>query len=334
MPREVPEPRFIEIGLPPCPVVAEPKDLTWQRVTEFLRSRELAANTRKTYERNLQQFYTWLEQKPWHEVTHRDIDRYKRYLKALPSKHGGTLSPATINQSLATLKSFFKWLVVKDYISRNPTVTVELLKEPPKLPDDLMEEQVEQMFAALSYRGDSEIRDRAILHLLFHGHRAGEVSTLNIRHYDGQRVQIEGAKWGSDGLIPLKPEAIFALDTYFDWLVRNGFSTEPDAPMFVSLSDNSRGKRLGYSGIYDLIKALAEAAGLDNIHPHQIRHTFAVDLLLSGMNPMFAKRLMRNRSDRSFARYGDRALQIMTEEAFRKTYGEKSVQPFPSEENT
>ncbi|MEO1744746.1 MAG: phage integrase N-terminal SAM-like domain-containing protein [Cyanobacteria bacterium J06629_9] len=93
MSREVPEPRFIEIGLPPRPVVAEPKDLTWQRVTEFLRSRELAANTHKTYERNLQQFYTWLEQKPWREVTHRDIDRYKQYLKALPSKRGGTLSP-------------------------------------------------------------------------------------------------------------------------------------------------------------------------------------------------------------------------------------------------
>ena len=216
MPREVPEPRFIEIGQSPRPVVAESKDLTWQRVTKFLRSRELAANTRKTYERNLQQFYTWLKQKPWHEVPHRDIDRYKQYLKVLPSKRGGTLSPATINQALATLKSFFKWLVVKDYISRNPTVTVELLKEPPKPPDALMEKQVEQMFAALSYRGELEMRDRAILHLLFHGHRAGEVSTLNISHYDGRRVHIKDAKWASDRLIPLKPDAITALTPTWD----------------------------------------------------------------------------------------------------------------------
>ncbi|MEO1744745.1 MAG: hypothetical protein AAFR99_23465 [Cyanobacteria bacterium J06629_9] len=42
-----------------------------------------------------------------------------------------------------------------------------------------MEEQVEQMFAALSYRGESEILDRAILHLLFHGHRGGE-SALSV----------------------------------------------------------------------------------------------------------------------------------------------------------
>ena len=216
MPREVPEPRFIEIGQPPRLTAVEPSDLTWQRVIEFLSSRELAANTIKTYERNLQQFCTWLEQKPWHEVTHRDIERYKRYLKALPSKRGGTLSPTTINQSLATLKSFFKWLVVMDYITRNPTVTVELLKEPPKPPDDLLEEQVEQMFAALSYRGELEMRDRAILHLLFHGHRAGEVSTLNISHYDGRRVHIKDAKWASDRLIPLKPDAITALTPTWD----------------------------------------------------------------------------------------------------------------------
>ena len=44
-----------------------------------------------------------------------------------------------------------------------------------------------------------------------------------------------------------------------------------------------------YSGIYDLIEALTEAAGLENIHPHQTRHT-AVDMLPSDMNPMFAKR--------------------------------------------
>ncbi|MEO0759728.1 MAG: tyrosine-type recombinase/integrase [Cyanobacteria bacterium J06648_16] len=56
-----------------------------------------------------------------------------------------------------------------------------------------------------------------------------------------------------------------------------------EAPLFISLSNNSRGRRLGYSGIYDLIKALAEAAGLESINPHRTRHTFAVDLLLSGV---------------------------------------------------
>ena len=105
--REMPKPQFIEVGRSVSLPSAPPADLNWQRVEEFLRVRELAENTRKVYERQLRQFSEWA-QKPWPQVTHRDIDRYKQHLKELPSKRGGSLSPATINQSINSLKSFFK----------------------------------------------------------------------------------------------------------------------------------------------------------------------------------------------------------------------------------
>ena len=318
--REVPEPRFIEIGRAPIPPPAPPEDFAWLRVVEFLRARELADNTRRAYERQLQQFYTWSHQKPWDQVIHRDIDRYKLHLKRQVGRSGEALAPATINQALATLKSFFKWLTVKDYIARNPTLTVELVKELPKPPADLPQKQVNLLFDALKFRGESEVRDLALLQVLAHGLRACEVCRLNIGDYKERKLNVRDAKWGSDGLVPLKPDAISALDSYLGWLVRNGFQTAPDAPLFISLSNNGKGKRLGYSGVYGLVKDLAMVHELEGVHPHRMRHTFATSLVAAGMNPLLAKRAVRIRSDKVFARYSNRALDLKMEEAFDELY--------------
>ena len=219
------------------------------------------------------------------------------------------------------MKSFFKRLTVKDYISRNPTLTIEQVKDAPKPPKDLDETEFNVLFDALNYRGESEVRDLAILQLLSHGLRAGEVSALNIEDYDGKRVQILGAKWGSDGKVPLKPEAIAALDSYLGWLVREGFATTPASPLFVSLSKNSRGKRLSYQGIYNLVKELAAIGELEDVHPHRLRHTCATSLVAQGMDTLLAKRLVRIKSDRVFSRYSDRALDMQMEAAFDELYG-------------
>ncbi|EKU97000.1 site-specific recombinase XerD [Leptolyngbya sp. PCC 7375] len=120
MARDIPEPIFIEFGQAAKGLVRVAEDLGWQRVVEFLRSRELSASTLKAYERQIRIFYSWTQNKPWQNITHRDIDRYKQHLKNRPSKRGGSLAPTTINQALATLKSFFKWLTVKDYMAYGP----------------------------------------------------------------------------------------------------------------------------------------------------------------------------------------------------------------------
>ena len=117
-------------------------------------------------------------------------------------------------------------------------------------------------------------------------------------------------------------EAIAALDSYLGWLVRQGIATTPESPLFVSLSRNSRGYRLGYRGIYDLVKALAAVGELDDVHPHRLRHTCATSLVAQGMDTILAKRLVRIKSDRVFARYSDRALDMKMEEAFEQMYGE------------
>jgi len=92
----VPEIVVLESGrAQPQQKLVKSADLRSVRVEEFFRSRELAANTRKAYERELQQFMLWTD-KPWHDVTHRDLDRYKAYLQSSPSARGGKPAAAAV----------------------------------------------------------------------------------------------------------------------------------------------------------------------------------------------------------------------------------------------
>ncbi|MEO0769150.1 MAG: tyrosine-type recombinase/integrase, partial [Cyanobacteria bacterium J06649_4] len=163
------------------------------------------------------------------------------------------------------------------------------------------------------------IRDTAIFALLKHGLRAKEVSKLNVGDYGGQSVQVRDAKWRSDGAVPLSPNARQALDSYLGWCVRKGFDTAPDEPLFRSLSRNGYGKRLGYWGIYEMIKDLAAITeSTENVHPHRLRHTFGTQLVMGDVQPDYARKLMRIKSPVTFERYTKRAVEKKAEDAFNE----------------
>lgn len=324
MAASIPVPKVIVLG-PGRSKQQEPTkiaDLRWSWVEEFFRSRELALNTRKAYEQELKRFLLWTE-KPWHTITHRDVDRYKEHLQSSTSARGGKPAAATVNRALSTLQSFFKWLTAKDYIPRNPTLTLEKPKSDPELPQELKAVEVEALYGALEYRGATETRDTALLRVLEHGLRGSEVAALNVGDYDGTRLQIRQAKSGSVGSVPLFKEARRALDAYLGWRVRQGIPTDRDAPLFLSCSNNSKGKRLSYRGIYRMIEELAAIAGVEDCHPHRLRHTFATKLVMKGMDTMLARQLTRHKSESSFARYSKRALELQAHQQFYEMFGEE-----------
>jgi integrase/recombinase XerD len=79
------------------------------------------------------------------------------------------------------------------------------------------------------------------------------------------------------------------------WIQTQGALCVSD-PMLVSHSPKNQGQRLGYQGIYYIVKDLAASAGLENIHPHRGRHTFASRLIEDGMYAYLAMQLTRHRS--------------------------------------
>ena len=130
----------------------EPADFRWGFVEEFLRSRELSDNTKKAYTRNLRAFLDWTD-KSLLEITARDLNRYKEHLKTKPSRRGGTLSNATINQTLGSLQSWFTWLTKMDYIEKNPALKIEQLKIDPPKALEWSKEEITALFDALTERG-------------------------------------------------------------------------------------------------------------------------------------------------------------------------------------
>jgi integrase/recombinase XerD len=159
--------------------------------------------------------------------------------------------------------------------------------------------QVEALVMALEERGETAQRDAAIVCLLFFaGLRANEVSGLDVGDYNGVEVLIRAAKHDSTGRVPVNRQTDEAIREYLleRWVQTQGALLSESDPMFVSCSPKTMGQRLGYQGIYYMVKDLGKAAGLANIHPHRGRHTFASRLIEDGMDAYLAMQLTRHRS--------------------------------------
>lgn len=306
----VPEPKFVLIdALTESPKPSPIEDFRLVRVNEYFRSMELSANSERAYRRSLSRFLGWTD-KGWHILKHQDLDRYKEYLKELE------LSNATICQELAALKSFFNWLTIKDYITKDPTLTLIKPKIKPTTPQELSEEQVDALFAAIEKRGWHRTRDEALLRVLEHGLRASEITALDVKDYDGKRLHITEAKKDSVGFVPLLSEARIAIDAYIEWRAVEGMDVGKNSALFLSHSNRSKGKRLTYNGLYDIVKVYSKLAELEKCYPHRLRHTLATNLALSGMDSMLARRITRHRSEASYQRYSERGLDRKAEEQF------------------
>jgi len=166
--------------------IQTPLALRWIKVQEFLRSSSLSSNTRRTYERELKRFLNWTELH-WQELRSRHIGQYKEYLmEQIETDQKKPLSKNSINTALTALKSFFNWLSLTypEVLSANPTVGVKFEKVPIPPAQSLTPEQVQQVWEALEFLGETKQRDTVLVHILNHGLRAGEVVSLNLAAFD------------------------------------------------------------------------------------------------------------------------------------------------------
>ena len=288
------------------------------RVDEFMGARSLAANTQKAYRRELNRFLNWTE-KPLVKVNSRALVKYKEHLIK-------SLAPASVNRALSAVSSFFDWLVLAypDTFETNPVKPVSMLKLSSPQARDLNSNSVELLLKAVEQRSIvTRSRDKAILQVLLHGLRASEVAALNLGDYDGSRLYIRQAKDDSSGTVPLNKAGRAAINAYLQERRENKERFGAKKPLFLSKSPvPGKPQRLGYQGIYYLIKDLGEIAGIDEINPHRMRHTFATNLVLKGIDSLHARTLTRHKSESSFKRYAKRALEAAAEKAFYQAIGE------------
>lgn len=300
-------------------------DIRWLKVREFINSGNLAPNTRKVYERELKRFLEWTELL-WGEIRPRHISQYKAYLmEEVRTDKDKPLSKSSVNSAIAALRSFFSWFAqtYPDLVPTNPAGGVKFEKIPLPPAQSLTAEQMQQVWEVLDYLGETRERDRALVHLLSHGLRAGEIVALNVGAFDGKLLFLADTKTNEPRLVPLRKQSRQALQQYLTWREQQGEVLKSDRPLLLSHHVTRHEQRLSYHGIYFAVEKIGELAKIPKLHPHQFRHTFATDLLLQGVDPTHARRLTGHKSEKAFKRYTLRSEQQAAIAAFYRAFAEE-----------
>ena len=249
----------------------------------------MSANTLESYGRDLRDFFIELGGRGLGELSPRDLSQYVVGLKV---KRG--LAASTVTRHMATLRVFFRWAVAFKLLERDPT---ELLERPTKwkrLPDVVSPRQMKQLLAPAPAAGEGEekeaesegkemlrIRDRAIVELLYaSGLRASELATLGMGDYHPTLgvVRVTG-KGNKQRLVPVHATAKAAIAEYVDTVrVKLAARGGHNGMMFLS----RWGKPLERVAIWQIVKRVSKQKGLNDVHPHTLRHSFATHLLIGG----------------------------------------------------
>ena len=320
--KPVPNPVIVPITELKSKQTPKIKDLRILRFSEFLQARSLSENSAIAYKRDIQHFLDWCDTS-WVDVKPRQVAQFKDYLLRTED-NSRVLKDASVARILGTLKNFYNWLIRSGYVTIDPTIAVDLPKILEPEANNLSMEVVEKIFNAIETIRNPQ-RNLAIFGLLLHGLRASEVCGLNIRDYDGIRVDIKQAKAGSVGTVPLEGWCASLVDDYLGWLKANySGNLKPESPLFVSFSNRNSGKRISYDTVNKLCKQIGEIIGI-KFNAHQLRHTFATNLVLSGMSPYHSMTLMRQKSFRNFKRYAKAAERAAAEAEFNKVSNGGSI---------
>lgn len=233
-------------------------------------------NTLSSYLRDVTQYLRWLagEGLTPEQAAQSDVEAYIKNLS------GQGKSVATVTRSLASLKSFYNFLLVRQRVSLNPAKGLAPAKVERKLPHILTSKEVELFLEQPDPSDAKGCRDRAMLELLYAtGIRVSELIGLNLDHLNLSAGFVRCGSRGRERMIPLYPAAVRALEDYVSH-VRPQMIEHPDEPaLFVNMS----GERMSRQGFWKIIKHYQEKAGINkDITPHTLRHSFAAHLLENG----------------------------------------------------
>ena len=202
------------------------------------------------------------------------------------------LSRSSIQRTLATLKSFFKFLHNRDIIPGNPAASVAFPKRERKLPHFLTVKQVNTLLD-FPLEKFIDFRDRALLELFYSsGARVSELVTADYSDCDLKNAALR--VWGKGSVERFVFLTGDSVDTMEQYLVERkkkfGSITEP---LFV----NNRGERITQRGIFYTLEKRAGQVGFPGkLTPHMLRHSFATEMMNQGADLRAVQEMLGHRS--------------------------------------
>ena len=259
------------------------RDFIKEFLTYIQVEKGLARHSLESYRRDLFRLHTWANQndKQLAELTRADL---RKWIAGL-SREG--LAPASVARAVSATRGFFKFLMLDGHIKSHPAEDLDTPQRFSYLPKFLTEDEINRLLAAPDISTEEGIRDRAVLEIMYAtGLRVSEL--VGLKHTDVDLLAgliVCHGKGNKERRVPLGKSAIHWMQRYAAVKAAYGKQTPPN--VFVH-----RGKPFTRQLAWSMIKRHAENAGIKNVSPHTLRHSFATHLLQHGADSRSVQALL------------------------------------------
>ncbi|MGI8918524.1 MAG: site-specific tyrosine recombinase XerD [Pyrinomonadaceae bacterium] len=243
----------------------------------------LARHTLESYARDLARLQLWADKagKPLAELTRADLRKWIAHL----SRAG--LAPTSVARAVSAARGLFRFLMLDGHIKRHPTEDLDTPQRFAYLPQFLTEDEINQLLAAPDIATEEGVRDRALIEVMYAaGLRVSELTSLKQADVDVQSgLVVCHGKGSKERRVPIGKSAIHWLQQYS--AIRAGYGQPTSPNLFLN-----RGKPITRQFAWSMIKRYAIKAGVKDISPHTLRHSFATHLLQRGADSRSVQALL------------------------------------------
>ena len=244
---------------------------------DFLQNdKKLSNNTLQSYKRDIMQYQKYVEDNNinYLKVTEEDINTYLKELKKIGKK------TSTMSRSLATIRSFYQYMVRIKKVKADPTSNIQSPKIEKRVPNVLSSEEVELLLDQPKDIDLKGTRDKAMLEFAYAtGMKVTEIIDLTVDDINFETNTVECKTGKKARTIPLGTLAEKALKEYVEQARPILIKNENNRALFV----NMNGSKLTRQGFWKIVKYYKEKAHIEKeITPHVLRHSFATHLLQNG----------------------------------------------------
>ena len=243
--------------------------------TYLAEERHASQNTICSYLRDVTQFSAYLREHQSCTLRQAGGEMIQDYMS-----WGRGKSAASVTRFLASVKSFYNFLLSAGAVKANPAKSISADRAERKYPEILTSKEVELFLEQPRCVDAKGYRDHAMLELLYAtGIRVSELIGLNVTDVNLTAGFIRCSSRGKERIIPLYHGAVKALQDYIRDIRPRIIANETETALFV----NMNGERMSRQGFWKIIKHYQETAGIEkDITPHTLRHSFAAHLLENG----------------------------------------------------
>lgn len=274
---------------------------------------EKSPNTVASYKHDIENFLHFLTKNGIDDATSVNKSTILTYLLEL--KNNGR-APATVNRSLASLRSFYTYITNGRFDLQNPTQNLELSSQQERIPKTLSTREIDRLLTAPNPNTVKGIRDRAILETMYAcGIKVSELIALDIRDVNVSAGFLH-CVGSADRFIPIGKMACEALNLYLQTSrPKLVFAQQTDA-LFV----NRSGDRMSRQGVWKLLKYYRISANITSpVTPYILRHSFATHLLENGAD-LSAIQSMLGHSDISTTKVYKKLVNSHIKEIYHKAH--------------